>query len=318
MPIVPISTNQQAGRASVVSQILERGSNVLGRQLDNVISLGRQQANNQLSQEQSFLTEQRRGINLEQRKAEFNSTAQANENRLIFQKAKFRTEFSEKSRQFDQSLALEQDKVNERKRSNRASESLGFLNRGDKLELGRRGAAIDRQRAASGARNADANFLNAENNQRTSQARLQEAQNRKGEAAAFAQAGGDLAQRQSDFGNRFASADPTQRQDLLLREGSVLFKDDAPALRLFQAEAGVGGVGKGQIDAIDGIEDQGQQAVAEGIRKRLVSLAQTQQDPEFPDQILKDEEITNRIKDLQGELKRIIDPDFRSALDLSD
>ena len=90
MPIEPINTSGFARNPLGIEAILERGTSAFGGIIRDMIQVGRDQANNQVGQERDFLAEQRREINLNQRRGE-NVLAQQNADRR----------FTEDTRQFD-------------------------------------------------------------------------------------------------------------------------------------------------------------------------------------------------------------------------
>lgn len=101
MPIEPIQIGPLARNPVGIESILARGSSAFQSILSNAIQIGRDQANNQLRQERDLITEQRREINLDQRKREEAQQNFEDERRFDEDRRQFGIKFDEDVRQFD-------------------------------------------------------------------------------------------------------------------------------------------------------------------------------------------------------------------------
>lgn len=150
MAITPISIPGLSRNPTGVEAIVARGTSVLGSILRDATQIGRDQANNQARAERDFLTEQRREINLTQRRAE-NLQTQTNADRR----------FEEDTRQFDIKFGEDQRQFNFR--ADQMEE--GGLRDDRRLGLAEQSAAVNQQVALGGLQlRREANQLQQEDN----------------------------------------------------------------------------------------------------------------------------------------------------------
>ena len=100
MPIAPIDFSAFQRNTDGLSRIMERGGSAFSTILRDAMQIGRDQSNNQARQERDFLGEQRREINLSQRKAELSQQDFEDTRRYGEDVRQFDTKFDEEVRQF--------------------------------------------------------------------------------------------------------------------------------------------------------------------------------------------------------------------------
>lgn len=101
MPIEPINISGFARNPVGVEAILSRGSSAFGSILQGLTQVARDQANNQEAQQRDFLTEQRREIQLKERRGERVQDQANADRRFVEDTRQFDVKFDQGNRQFD-------------------------------------------------------------------------------------------------------------------------------------------------------------------------------------------------------------------------
>lgn len=235
--------------------MLDRGGRSLSQMLGSAIQLGRNAVDNQMRQEQSFLTEQRREINLNERRAE-NIIASLERDR----------QFDESQRRFD--LKFNQDEEFQQDRLEQAGLDRDIRRRQVEggLELGRERMGLERERMQEGraARLFGQNLEGQEEARRQEEFRLRK---RQAEAEINQLESGN--REQQSFFDEFSRATPSQRTELLNRRGFGL-GFDATTLRSLVAQSDIG-VTQDQKSRIEQLSPADRSS-AEGLSKAIEDL----------------------------------------------
>ena len=262
MPITPISSGQNASRAAIVSNMLNRGGRSLSQLLGSAIQVGRNTSDNQFRQEQSFLTEQRREINLSQRRAEGAQQDLEDTRKFDEEKRRFDVKFGQTEQQF--AANIDQQNLD---RGVHQQQVVG------NLELGAKSNEISAQNSATSVFAAKANDANAK--ARLGQNQQEIDLRKEGVAAARLDkqtANASALQTQENIQNFGAITDPAERKQAALGIASQSGLDASTRNR-FLSEAGIG-VSSKQLSALDALEasDPAAHAKAEGAIDGLTKL----------------------------------------------
>ena len=101
MAITPIDITGFTRNPMGIEAVLSRGASALQGVIQNALQTGRDQANNQARQERAFLDEQRREINLRQRRGEVAQQDFEDNRNFVEGQRRFDATFGENTRQFD-------------------------------------------------------------------------------------------------------------------------------------------------------------------------------------------------------------------------
>lgn len=104
MAIQPIELPNFSRNSAPIESILARGGSAFGSILRDLAQINKSQADNQARQESEFLTEQRREINLNERRNELAQQNYEDERRFNEDRRQFDVKFGEGVRQFDTGL----------------------------------------------------------------------------------------------------------------------------------------------------------------------------------------------------------------------
>lgn len=255
MAITPISQDMNQNRASIVNQMLDRGGRSLSQMLGAAIQLGRNAVDNQARQEGAFLAEQRRELNYNERRADALAASQQAQEKAAEERRRFNLGFNQAER-FEQNKLMESAQ-------DRAIRSLQVEGG---LALGQAQLGMQREQMQEGraARLFSQGVAGQEEARRQEEFKLSR---RKTEAEIGQLESGN--ENQQAFLQEFSRATPSQKTDLLNRQGFSLGFDATTTKALIeQSDIGVTQEQKALIDRLPAPE----RASAEGLTKAIEEL----------------------------------------------